>query len=164
MNLDTIAQDLLTELKGLDSSQPQLPLQDNDPAAEGGVRDMFLELLVLALANLYTKMPLGSSLFDRAMVKSVTGHLPDNDAGKLMNKAEDWIRQEQLVRVQEGQKSYSLSLQAMAALSIETTSGGSVGALMEQVKSYYIRQLQSPELRSATRRLAAAFLTIMAKG
>lgn len=164
MNLDTISQGLADELGRLAHTQPMLPLKENDPAGEGGVRDLFLELLVLALANLYAKMPLGSSLFDRSMVKAVTSHLPDNEVGKLVVKAEDWIRQENLVKVQEGQKNYSLSLQALAALCTETSDGGTLGALMEKARSAYIRQLQSPHLRRGTRRLAAAFLGIMAKG
>ena len=164
MNLDLISQGLADELDRLAHDQPALPLKDNDPAGEGGVRDMFLELLVLALANLYSKMPLGSSLFDRAMVKAVTSHLPDNEVGKLVVKAEDWIRQENLVKVQEGQKNYSLSLHALAALCTETADGGTLGTLMEKAKSAYVRQLQSNQLRRSTRRLASAVLGIMAKG
>lgn len=164
MNLDTIAQGLVDDLERLERDQPPLPLKDNDPVGEGGIRDLFMELLVLALANLYSKMPLGSALFDRAMVKSVTSHLADNEVGKLVVKAEDWIRQENLVKVQEGQKNYSLSLQALAALCTETSDGGTLGTLMEKAKSAYVRQLQSPPLRRSTRRLAAAFLGIMAKG
>lgn len=162
MNLDRIADSIASELDQLSQNHPPLPLKDNDPAAEGGVRDMFLELLVLALANLYTKMPLGSALFDRAMVKSITSHLPDNEVGKLVVKAEDWIRQENLVKVQEGQKNYSLSLQALSALCTETSDGGTLGQLMEKAKTAYVRQMQSPQLRRNTRRLAAAFLSIMA--
>ena len=163
MSIDTIAQSLQAELASLNAAQPSLPLEGTAPV-EAGTRDLFLELLTLALANLYGKTPLGSSLFDRAMVKSVAGHLDDNEVGKLIVKSEDWIRQENLVKVQEGQKMYSLSLQALAALSVETSSGATIGMLMEQVKSVYMRQLQSPELQRAARRIAAAFLIILAKG
>ena len=48
MNLDTIAQGLVDDLEQLERDQPPLPLKDNDPAGEGGIRDLFMELLVLA--------------------------------------------------------------------------------------------------------------------
>lgn len=127
-------------------------------ASDASTRELFYELLVLALGNLYTRMPIGCPLFDRAMIKAVTGHLADNDAGKLVGKAEDWIRQENLVRAQEGQKSYCLSLESIAALEYQTNSS-SLGQLMEQAVLAYAAGSPSPDMRRATRKLASAFLT-----
>ena len=127
-------------------------------ASDATSRELFYELLVLALANLYTKMPLGTTLFDRGMIRAVTGHLADNDAGKLTNKAEDWIRLENLVRAQEGQKSYAPTAETMAALE-STTAEGSLGQLMEKAALSYATGAPGPDIRRATRKLAAAFLT-----
>ncbi len=125
------------------------------------VRELFLELLVVGLANLYGKVPLASTLFERSMLKAVTGHLPDAESSKLMIRTDDWIRLEGLIRGQEGQKAYSLSLQSLAVLSTETPDG-SIGRLMERACDCYVRQVHTPELRQATRRLAAVFLNMMA--
>lgn len=126
------------------------------------VRELFLELLVVGLANLYGKVPLASTLFERSMLKAVTGHLPDAESSKIMIRTDDWIRLEGLIRGQEGQKAYSLSLQSLAILSTETPDG-SIGRLMERACDCYVRQVHTPELRHATRRLAAVFLNMMAQ-
>jgi hypothetical protein len=125
-------------------------------------RELFLELLVVGLANLYGKVPLASTLFERSMLKAVTGHLPDAESSKLMIRTDDWIRLEGLIRGQEGQKAYTLSLQSLAVLSTETPDG-SIGRLMERACDCYVRQAHTPELRQATRRLAAVFLNMMAQ-
>ena len=122
------------------------------------MRERFFELLVLSLANLYGKIPVASSLFDRSMLKAVTGGLADTELGKLSDRAEDWIRLEGLVRVLEGQKSYTLNRSAIAVLSTET-SEGSLGEVMEKVAACYGRNQQSAELRQRTRQLASYFLT-----
>jgi hypothetical protein len=137
------------------------------PGSPGAVeevplRELFFELLALGLANLYHIVPLSAPLFDRGMLKAVTGHLPDTESSKLIVRADDWIRLEGLVRGQEGQKSYSLSSQALAILSTETPDG-SIGGLMKQSYDCYARQAHSPELRQATRRLAAVFLSMMVR-
>jgi hypothetical protein len=132
-------------------------LSERRRATDATTRDLFYELLVLALANLYGKLPLGTTLFDRGMIKAVTGHMSDHDAGKLVVKAEDWIRQENLVRAQEGQKSYSASAAALAALESRDPNG-SLGERMEQAAMAYAGQPPSPDIRRATRQLAAEFL------
>jgi hypothetical protein len=79
-----------------------------------------------------------------------------------MIRTDDWIRLEGLIRGQEGQKAYTLSLQSLAVLSTETPDG-SIGRLMERACDCYVRQAHTPELRQATRRLAAVFLNMMAQ-
>lgn len=132
------------------------------PAEEVPMRELFLELLALGLANLFGIVPLASPLFDRGMLKAVAGQLPDAESSKLMIKSDDWIRLEGLVRGQDGQKSYSLSSQALAILSTETPDG-SIGRLMERASECYARQAHTPELRQATRRLASVFLSMMVR-
>ena len=130
-------------------------------AAPVSPRELFLELLTLAMANLFNRMPLPSWLFDRTILKSVAGDVDDNELTKLAGKAEDWIRTEGLVRVQEGQKSYALSLPAIAALSTMTPEG-TLGELMERARRCYARQAETPQLRRLTRQLGATFLNLMA--
>ena len=158
---DQLAETVTDEFARLSPDLP-VPGSAEDAVSDASVRDLFLELLVLAMANLYNKTPLGSTLFDRASIRAVTGHLPDNEAGKLVNKAEDWIRHENLVRAQEGQKSYSLTREALATLSTDTGSA-SLGQLMERASACYVRQIHSPQLRRTTRKLAAAFLNQLGK-
>ena len=138
-----------------DSEPAPVPLRRR--ATDVSSRELFYELLVLGLANLYSKVPLGSTLFDRSMIKSVTGHMNDNDAGKLVSKAEDWVRLENLVRAQEGQKSYSATAETLAALELQGPDG-SLGERMERAVLAYAGQVPSPEARRSCRLLAAEFL------
>lgn len=151
---------IITQEFGRLSPETAIPESAGDAVADASVRDLFLELLVLAMANLYNKTPLGSQLLDRAMIRAAVGHLPDEELGKLVIKTEDWIRQEGLVRAQEGQKNYSLTRDAMAVLSAET-GGGTLGQVMERASACYVRQAATPKLRRATRKLAAAFLALL---
>jgi hypothetical protein len=121
-------------------------------------RGLFLELLVMALANLYAKVPLGSTLFDRATLKAVIGALDDTEAGKLQNRTEDWIRLEGLVRALEGQKSYTLNRPSLAVLST-ASAHGRVGEIMERLHQRYLQQPAPPELRALTRDLASYFMS-----
>jgi hypothetical protein len=125
-------------------------------------RQLFLELLAAGLATLYPIMPLGAPLFDRAIIKAITGHMPDADSTKIVLRAEDWIRLEGLVRGTEGQKSYTLSKEILAIMETETPEG-SIGLLMEKARDFYSRQAHTPELRQATRRLAAMLLSLLAR-
>jgi hypothetical protein len=140
-----------------DDDPAPVPIPLRRRAADLTCRELFYELLVLGLANLYGKVPLGSTLFDRGMIKAVTGHMYDNDAGKLVNKAEDWVRLENLVRAQEGQKSYAATAATLAALELQGPDG-SLGLRMEKAAMAYAGEPPSPEIRRATRQLAAEFL------
>ena len=140
-----------------DGAAVTAPLTERRRATDVTPRELFYEILALALAGLYTKVPLGAPLFDRNMIRSVTGHMTDNDAGRLVMKAEDWVRQENIVRAQEGQKSSSASAATLAALE----SGGSDGALgerLERAARGYAGETPSPDQRRETRQLAAEFL------
>ena len=134
--------------------------RDMSTATETGpaMRDLFLELVVLALANLYSRTPIPGSLFDRAMLKVITGDLEDSDRGKLVSRTEDWIRLEGLVRLQEGQTRYTLNRPSLAVLSTHPAHG-SVGEVMERISACYTGATPTPELRRATRQLASYFMT-----
>jgi hypothetical protein len=132
------------------------------PVEEVPPRELFFELLALGMANLFTIVPLAAPLFERAILKAVVGHLPDTESSKLIVRADDWIRLEGLVKGQEGQKAYSLSSQALAILTTETPHG-SIGRILERAYGCYLRQAHTPELRQATRKLAAAFLSLMVR-
>jgi hypothetical protein len=129
-----------------------------EPEAAVTMRERFCELLVLSLANLYGKTPVETSLFDRSMLRAAAAGLDDNESGKLSNRAEDWIRLEGLVRVLEGQKSYTLNRPCIAVLSIQTAEG-TLGEVMERVAACYAQNPPSPELRRRTRQLASYFMT-----
>lgn len=130
----------------------------DDAANLPTMRERFFELLVLSLANLHGKTPVASALFDRAMLRSVCGGLDDTEAGKLATRAEDWIRLEGLVRVLEGQKSYTLNRPSLAVLSTPTAHG-TLGEVMERIALRYAERPPNPELRRHTRQLAAYFMT-----
>lgn len=122
------------------------------------MRERFFELLVLTMANLYGKTPVAATMFDRSMLKVAAQDMDDNEAGKLSTRAEDWIRLEGLVRVLEGQKSYTLNRPAMAVLSSQTEEG-TLGEVMEKVAACYAKGNPPPELRRRTRQLASYFMT-----
>ncbi|MCB1377264.1 MAG: hypothetical protein KDK89_02670 [Alphaproteobacteria bacterium] len=162
--MDTAAQTTDHRFEGAEAIRPMTSANEAPKRQQDlSNRELFYELLVLSMANLYGKVPLGSSLFDRSAIKAVTGHMADNDAGKLVTKAEDWIRQENLVRAQEGQKSYSPSCQTLAALEA-VGPDGRLGELMERAARAYVGQTPPLDVRQATRRLAASFISAMSKG
>ena len=130
---------------------------------ETSARERFMELLVVALANLYGKTPVPASPFSRTMMKTITEGMDDNDAGVFSTRADDWIRLEGLVRVQEGQKNYALNRMSIAVLSTPT-SRGSVGEVMEQVLKVYVEGGPSLRLRQVTRRFGAYFMTRLGRG
>ena len=151
-SLDDIVQTLVVEA---DAISRDISIEtDTGPV----MRDLFLELVVLALANLYGRTPIPASLFDRAMLKVITSGLDDTDRGKLATRTEDWIRLEGLVRLQEGQKSYTLNRPSLAVLST-LTAHGSLGEVMERVSACYTGGTPTPELRRAARQLASYFMT-----
>lgn len=133
------------------------------PPAQQSMRERFMELIVLVLANLYGKTPIPASPFDRAMMKILTEGLDDNDAGKFSTRADDWIRLEGLVRVQEGQKNYTLNRMSLAVLST-VTSQGTLGEVMEGVAALYANPGPTPALRHAARQLGAYFMTRLGRG
>ena len=149
--LDALARAIINELAAPSKSA-------EDEAAALPARAPFLELMVLALANFYARIPLSTGLTDRAMLKVIEPVLGNEDVGKFSTNAEDWMRQEGLVRVQEGQKSYTLNRMSFAVLSTPT-SEGLVGELMEKIAARYLGEGPSPELRKHTRALASYFMT-----
>jgi hypothetical protein len=134
------------------------PPAELSPSVPLTMRERFVELLVLSLANLYGKTPIAAAPFDRNMVKLVAEGLDDNDTGKFTSRTDDWIRLEGLVRVQEGQKTYMLNRAALAVLST-STSRGTLGEVMESIFGAYNTAGPTPQLRQATRQIGAYFLT-----
>lgn len=152
IELDRLAEEISAEL---DRPLPDAAIV-KEPAPP--TRDLFLELIVLALGALYAKVPYGSGLFDRATLKAALSHLEDNEAGKMQTSTEDWIRLEGLVRALEGQKNYTLNRPSMAVLSTRTQHG-LVGELMERVQQRYVAAAPTPELRQRAREIGSYFLT-----
>ncbi|MBI2719133.1 MAG: hypothetical protein HYX36_10310 [Rhizobiales bacterium] len=141
----------------IDAVVDQLPADAvADPTP--GTRELFLEFLAVSLGNLYAKMPLPSTLYDRTMMKIITSGIDDGEAGKLVTRAEDWMRLEGVVRAAEGQKAYILNRPSMAVLST-ATEAGTLGEVLERVARTYAEQKTSPALRRNVRQLGAYFLT-----
>ena len=72
------------------------------------------------------------------------------------------MRLEGLLRVQEGQKSYTLNRPSMAVL-CTTTSHGLLGEVMERIMAAYSAPGPSAELRKATRQIGAYIMTRLAR-
>jgi hypothetical protein len=125
---------------------------------ETSTRERFMELLVLSLANMYGKTPVPVAPFSRAIMRAVIEGMDDNDAGIFTSRADDWIRLEGLVRVQEGAKNYVLNRMAIAVLST-STSHGTVGEVMERIMKYYTETGPTCGLRRLTRQLGGYFMT-----
>ena len=134
------------------------------PASEAApsFRERFCEALVLCLGNLYGRMPMSGTLFDRAMLRTVTMGLDDTDAGKFATRTEDWIRLEGIVRAVEGQKSYVINRPSMAVL-CTVTSRGMLGEAMESALARYLDKTPTEALRKSTRQMGAYFLTRIAR-
>lgn len=139
------------------------PPEDAPPPEEISMRHRFMELLVLSLSSLYGKTPIPGSPFDRAMLKRVTEGLDDNDAGRFSTRTDDWLRLEGLVRVQEGQKNYSLNRMSLAVLS-QPTSQGTLGEVMEAIAAIYAASPPTPQVRQITRQFGAYFMTRLGRG
>jgi hypothetical protein len=157
---------MLAELKPLELLVEHAVAALNAPAepavAETSVRERFMEFMVLSLANLFGKTPIAATLIDRTLTKAVTEGMDDGDAGKLSQRADDWMRLEGLLRVQEGQKNYTLNRPSMAVLCIATPHG-LLGEVMERIMAVYAQPGASNELRQATRLIGAYIMTRLAR-
>jgi hypothetical protein len=125
--------------------------------SELGMRERFFELMVLILGNLYGKTPVAAALFDRTTLLRITTGMDDNDAGKLSGRTEDWLRLENLLRQQDGQKAYFLTRPTLAVLST-ITAHGTLGEVLERVLRRYQEAMPSDALRRATRMLGSYFV------
>ena len=146
----------------IDDLTGQLPPADGTANPDANLRELFLELICLSLGNLYARMPLAGTLFERATLKTVISAIDENDSSKLTNKTEDWLRLEGIIRAAEGQKAYSLNRPSMAVLSTPTALGP-LGDVMERINRAYGEGLVTPELRKSARRIGAYFLTRIAR-
>lgn len=134
---------------------PARPAEASEVAAP---REIFAELLTIALGNLYGKTPIPGTLYDRAMLKPVMTGVDDGEVSKLVGRFEDWVRLEGLVRAAEGQKSYMLNRETLSVLSTATPVG-LLGEVMERFARCYANQQASPELRRLARALGSYFLS-----
>lgn len=153
--LEVLVQDIAATLAAKPAPQPL--------SAETSTHERFMELLVLSLGNMYGKTPVPVAPFSRAIMRSVTESMDDSDAGAFTSRADDWIRLEGLVRVQEGAKNYVLNRMALAVLSTPT-SHGTVGEVMESLTNFYVDIGPSLPLRKLTRSLGGYFMTRLGRG
>ena len=146
----------------LDRAMTSLKLPAAPMDSDVSVRERFMEFTVLSLANLFGKTPIASSLLDRTLTRRVSEGMDDGDAGKLTLRADDWMRLEGLLRVQEGQKAYTLNRPSMAVL-CTATRHGLLGEVMEKIVTVYASQGPSTELRLVTRQIGAYITTRLAR-
>lgn len=149
--------DLLDERATAALALPPEPMAENV-----SMRERFMEFIVLSFANLFGKTPIAASMLDRTLTKLISEGLEDGEAGRLSVRGDDWIRLEGLVRVQEGQKMYSLNRPSLAVLST-STSQGLLGEVMEKIAAAYANPGPSNELRHSARLLGAYFMTRVAR-
>jgi hypothetical protein len=146
---ETLVSDTLAALKEPASETPQ--------GLDTSTRQRFYELIVCSLGGLFAKSPVAAQMYDRTTLLSIIEGMADTDASIFGKCADDWIRLQGIINQQEGQRSYYLPLQTMAALSGET-SGILMGDLFEMVLKRYSASMPSENLRNCTRKLASHFL------
>jgi hypothetical protein len=122
----------------------------------------FYELIVLILGNLYSKTPVAGPLFDRATLLRITTGMDDGDAGRLVQRGEDWLRLEGLLRQQDGAKAYFVTRPSLAVLST-LTAQGPLGDVFDKILKRYQEAMPSDTLRRAARMLGSYFLTRVAR-
>lgn len=155
--MSTPSTDLESIIASCIASLEATPNDAGEPDNGAGMRQKFFEFLVLILANLYGKTPIGSPLMDRVTMLRVTHGMDDGDAGRLVGRTEDWMRLEGLLRQQDGQKAYFLTRPSLAVLST-LTSIGTLGEVFEKVLKHYAKEPPAPSQRRAARILGAYFL------
>ena len=128
-------------------------------AAEITIRDRFYELIVLALGNLFPRMPGTGNLIDRITLLRTMIGLDDNDASSLGKRSDDWLRLEGIIKQEEGKRTYFLPLQTLASLSIQTEHG-LLGDVFAAILKRYTQDWPSENLRAATRALAAEYISL----
>ena len=139
------------------------PANDEPPPPETSFRERFYELTVLALGNLFPRMPATGQIYDRTTLTRIIQGMDDSDAATLGKRTDDWLRLEGIIRQEEGKRAYYLPLSSQAVLSI-TTAGGLLGDVFGAILRRYIAANPSDNLRTATRALGAAVLVMLFKG
>ncbi|MDE2385838.1 MAG: hypothetical protein KGO53_14600 [Alphaproteobacteria bacterium] len=135
---------------------------DAPPPPETSFRERFYELVVLALGNLFPRMPNSGQIYDRTTLNRIVMGMDDGDAANLGKRTDDWMRLEGIIKQEEGKRSYYLPLATQAALSANTASG-LLGDVCAEILKRYIAANPSDSLRSATRALGAAVMQILGK-
>ena len=134
----------------------------NDKAAETTLRERFYELMVLAMGNLFPRMPTTGQIYDRVILQRVMLGLDDSDAANLGKRTDDWLRLEGMIKQEEGKRAYYLGRTTQAALST-TTPAGLLGDVFAKILKQYVDVGPSDALREHTRSLAACFLLLLEK-
>ena len=134
----------------------------NEKPSEGSFRERFYELMVLAMGNLFPRMPTTGQIFDRVILQRVMLGLDDGDAANLGKRTDDWLRLEGMIKQEEGKRAYYLGRTTQAALSTMTPAG-LLGDVFAKILRHYIDIGPSDELRQHTRSLAACFLLLLEK-
>ncbi|NNE21066.1 MAG: hypothetical protein HKN11_00510 [Rhizobiales bacterium] len=168
MNLDSKlfsknSYELASALAAFEKFQKVELVQTNPADAEwaASTRELFCELVGVGLGNLYNKIPLPSALFDMSMIKMILEGLDDAEATLLVDRTEEWLRYEGLVRILAGQRNeYVMTSRAISVLSV-TTPEGSLGMQLTQACACYARNYRAPELRIAVRRLVTTILAAL---
>ena len=124
-------------------------------------RELFCEVVAVGLGNLYNKIPLPSPLFDPNMLKVILEELEDNEATLLVDRTEEWLRYEGLVRIMAGRRNqYVLISRAISVLSVATNEG-SLGQQLTYACGCCARGYSAPSLRIAVRRLVMTILSAL---
>ena len=124
-------------------------------------RELFCEVVAVGLGNLYNKIPIPAPLFDPAMLTIVVDGLEENEAGLLIDRTEEWLRYEGLVRIMAGRRNqYVLTSRAISVLSVATNEGA-LGIQLAQACACYARDYGRPDLRIAVRRLVMTILSAL---
>ena len=153
MSNDTELDDLVTRaMAALDE-----PANDAPPPQETTLRARFYELTVLALGNLFPRMPATGQIYDRTTLNRVVQGMDDSDAAVLGKRGDDWLRLEGIIKQEEGKRAYYLPLSSMAKMSF-TTPAGLLGDICGAIVQRYTAANPSDNLREATRALGAAIL------
>lgn len=134
----------------------------NDKPVETTLRERFYELMVLAMGNLFPRMPTTGQIYDRVILQRIMLGLDDGDAAALGKRTDDWLRLEGMIKQEEGKRAYYLGRTTQAALSTMTHSG-LLGDVFAKILKQYIDVGPSDELRQHTRSLAACFLLLLEK-
>lgn len=131
------------------------PSGDATAAADVTMRERFNELGLLALGNLFPRMPFTGQIYDRTTLVRITEGLDDNDAAGLGKRTDDWMRLEGIIKQEEGKRAYFLPLRTQAIMSLPTPSG-LLGDVCATILKRYAESTPSAETRKATQALGAA--------
>ena len=155
-------EELLNDLVVAALAACEQPGNEAPPPPNTSLRERFYELIVLALGNLFPRMPSTGQIYDRTILLRVTLGLEDGDAASLGKRTDDWMRLEGMIKQEEGKRAYFLPRSTQAAMSTMTPAG-LLGDVFAKILKRYTDAAPSDELRQHTRALGACVLLLMEK-